>query len=83
MGSHPSRIGALLAGILGGIVGLGLDLDHLAACLFVGELPSIGNWSCGYGRPLHWIAFLGVTAFLIYRLAHTYRLWARIRSINV
>jgi hypothetical protein len=74
MAAHPSRITPLLAGVLGGIIGLGLDLDHLVACLFVGQFPSPGSWSCGFGRPLHWPAFLVVIAFLGYRITHTYRL---------
>ena len=68
-----------MAGLLGGLVGLGVDLDHLAACLLQGELPTIASWSCGNGRPLHSVALLVAAGFLSYRVAHTYRLLAAAR----
>lgn len=74
---HPARVSPYLAGILGGVVGMAVDLDHLAACLLVGDLPSSGDWSCGFGRPLHFAALLGAAVFLGYRIAHTYRLLVR------
>jgi hypothetical protein len=36
-----------------GLAGLLLDVDHLLACLFVGQWPGPGDWSCGNGRPAH------------------------------
>ena len=72
--AHPSRRSAFSACLLGGIVGLGIDLDHLAACLLQGEIPTIASWSCGNGRPLHLVALLGAAVFLGYRITHSYRL---------
>lgn len=66
MGNHPSRTAPLLAGVLGGVVSLGLDLDHLGKYLYEGPV--------GGGRPLHIPLLLGAAVFVVYRFAHTYRL---------
>lgn len=66
MGSHPSRTTPLLAGVLGGVVSLGFDIDHLGKYFYEGPIAE--------GRPLHIPVLLGTAVFVLYRFAHTYRL---------
>ena len=77
--SHPSRVFPLLAGILGGVVSLALDFDHVPVLWWRNIPITLDSLSTEAARPFHIPALLGAAAFLSYRLAHTYRLLVAIR----